>query len=145
VERECKMFVWRDGPSIELHEVRNGTVDYWLARLHPGEPVLVFDDDTADLVAKAVLTDDGRIQFDRVFDATFVVMTRVRAVPSCALDEIDKRGTHTNEQTGDAIGRHRTLVARQVKAALEKAIKAAAKMGMSRGDLLRGLREVGST
>lgn len=140
------MFVWRanDEEGIELLETRDGAMDYWLARLHPGEPVLAFDDDTGEMVARVELTSDGRLKFDRAFDATFVVLTRVRGVSSCALDEIERRGKMTNEQVGDCIGRHRTLVAREVKRALEKAMGAAEHVGMTEDDLLKGLRELGA-
>jgi hypothetical protein len=142
VEREVKLFVHGD----ELHEVTNGTIDYWLRFVRPGEPVLVFDDDSNALAARAQVTTDGRVLLDRELPAStfMVVLTRVRGVSSCALDEIDRHGRLTNEDTGNAVARHRTLVAREVKRALGKAIRAAGEMGMSEADLLRGLRELGA-
>ena len=145
VERECKVYVERDYTMVS---VRTGALAYWLERLHVGEPVLVFDDDTADLVAKADLTADGlkldRDLPERVFvSSSALVLTRVRGVSSCALDEIDRRGKMSNEQVGDCIGRHRTLVGREVRKALGKAVRIAEGFGMSEGDLLSGLRELG--
>jgi hypothetical protein len=145
IEREVKVYVSADG---SMHEVRMGTLDYWLARLHVGEPVLVFDDD-AVLIAKAKRLADGTLAMDRalpervVQSAAAVVLTRVRAVESCAL-EVAGRGMNTNTQTGDALGKHRTLMARYVRRALAKAVRVAAQMGMTEGDLLRGLRELGA-
>ncbi len=144
IEREVKLNVWHGPDGVELHEVRNGTLDYWRARLHEGEPVLVFDDDTAGLVAKARLEGE-RAMLDRELpDSTFmVVLTRVRGVSSCALDEAEL-GARTNTQIGDAIGRHRTLTGRIVPSAMARAIEVAEEMGMSEHDLARGLRELGA-
>lgn len=63
--------------------------------------------------------------------------------PSCALDLAD-RGPMTNTQMGSALGRHRTLPARILRRALGRAIENAEGMGMSRDDLLKGLREIGA-
>lgn len=114
LERECKAYV-HDG---ELHEVRHGTLDYWLRYLRMGEPVLVFDDDTVEVVARAELTQDG-LKMDRALPAeTFmVVLTRVRDVSSCALDLAREGHPMSNEEVGSAVARHRTLVAREVKRA----------------------------
>jgi hypothetical protein len=125
----------------------NGQAVWDAMRLREGERLRIVSQ-SCNWATHATLT-DGALVLDReplVGEVCAVTITRVRisgAVPSCALDEIDRRGKHSNEQTGDAIARHRTLVARQVRLALGKAIKTAAKMGMSRGDLLRGLREIG--
>ena len=147
VERECKVYVERDYTMVS---VRTGALAYWLERLHMGEPVLVFDGDTAELLARAKLTADG-LALDRdlpphVFAASSaLVLTRVREVASCALDEIDRRGRMSNTEVGDCIGRHRTLTARIVPRAFEKAKAQAMEMfGMSEADLLRGLRELGA-
>ena len=143
LEREVKVYA----AEGELLEVRNGTLDYWLARLHVGEAVLAFNDN-AELIAKGRSRAAGELEFDRalpVGTSSAVVLTRVRGVASCALDEIEKRGEMSNEQVGDAIGRHRTLTARIVPKAFEKAKRVAAEMfGMSEADLLRGLRELGA-
>jgi hypothetical protein len=138
VEREVKVYLGRgeDG-GIEISEMRSGTLDYWLERLNVGEPVLAFDDDTGELVAKAKLKADGALVFDRdVPESLFasssgVVLTRVRGVSSCALDLADA-GKHSNDAVGDAIGRHRTLAAREVKRAMKK-VKA---MGFDLRDLV---------
>ena len=140
IEREVKVYA----AEGELLEVRNGTLDYWLARLHVGEPVLAFNDN-AELIAKGRLRAAGEMEFDRALPVgtiSAVVLTRVRGVASCALDEIEKRGELTNEQVGDAVGRHRTLVGREVKRATGRAVEAAGRMGMSADDLMAGLREL---
>lgn len=62
--------------------------------------------------------------------------------PSCALDEATQ--ARTNEEAAGRLGRHRTLIAREVKRALGKAMEIAESMGMSEGELLRGLRELGA-
>jgi hypothetical protein len=145
IEREVKVYV---GAEMELHEVRAGALEYWLAHLRMGEPVLVFDDDSGEQVARARLTRDG-LALDRelppgvVSSSSAVVLTRVRGVPSCALDEIDMHGRMSNEQVGDRVARHRTLIGREIKSALAKAIANAEAMGMTSEDLLRGLREMG--
>lgn len=146
VEREVKVYIDKDGL---LWNVRKGGLEYWLDRLHLGELVLVFDD-AATLLTKAKLTADGlamdRALPDSVYgSSSALVLTRAREVASCALDEIARHGKPmTNEQVGDAIGRHRTLVAREVRKALGKAARVASGMGMTEGELLRGLRELGA-
>lgn len=62
--------------------------------------------------------------------------------PSCALDETTR--PLTNEEAAKRLGRHRTLVARENKGALEHAIEIAEGMGMTSEDLLKGLRELGA-
>jgi hypothetical protein len=123
VEREVKVYVGSDG---EMMEMRSGTVDYWLAHLHMGEPVLVFDDDSGEMLAKAQMRAGLELVLDRELPARVftspdgLVLTRVRQIESCALDLIERGQVMSNEQVGDAIGRHRTLVARVVKEALGK-------------------------
>jgi hypothetical protein len=146
VEREVRAYIHAGPEGVDLYETTHGAMDHWLRFTRPGEPVLVFDDDTSGVVARAQVMQDGRVKMDRELpESTFmVVLTRVRAVASCALDEIDRCGRLTNEQTGNALARHRTLIARENKRALEKAIRVAATMGMTAEDLLRGLRELGA-
>jgi hypothetical protein len=62
---------------------------------------------------------------------------------SCALDVADK-GKASNQETGDALGRHRTLVGRESHNALPRAREVAEEMGMSEAELLAGLRELGN-
>jgi len=161
VEREVKVYIDRDGG---LFNVRAGMLEHWLNKLHYDELVLIFDEDAlaraardglalnddarrACLLARARLTPDG-LAMDRALpehvygSSSALVLTRVRGVPSCALDEIDRVGEHTNEQTGDAVGRHRTLVAREVRRALGKAVRAAGEMGMTEGELMQGIAEL---
>jgi hypothetical protein len=57
-----------------------------------------------------------------------------RHVPTCALDEIDRLGAMTNEQTGDRIGRHRTLAARVLRRAVKRLRE---EHSMTGDDLLR--------
>jgi hypothetical protein len=152
LEREVKVYVH---PDLSLSEVRNGTLDYWLAHVHPGEPLLAYDTVTLGLgdepllLAQCELTADHHsVKFDRelpeyvINGSSALLLRRVRPVSSCALDEIDRHGPMSNEQVGDHIGRHRTLVARENKDALEHGIANAAKMGMSKGEFLAGLREL---
>jgi hypothetical protein len=62
--------------------------------------------------------------------------------PSCALDCADK-GPMSNEQIGEALSRHRTLIGKDVPDAMESAKAKAAELGMSEADLIAGLRELG--
>jgi hypothetical protein len=146
LEREVRMWLHRGDEGIELHEVRDGSVDYWLKYVRHGEPVLVFDDDTDQVVARAAVTSLG-IKLDRSPPETtvLVVLTRVRGIESCALDAIKRKGgSMSNEEVGDAVGRHRTLVARENLKALEKACRRAVDMGMTRSDFAEALRQMGA-
>ena len=58
--------------------------------------------------------------------------------PSCALDEAER--THTNDEVGYRVNRHRTLVARDCKKGLDNGDHNARRMGMSKGDFPAGLR-----
>lgn len=62
--------------------------------------------------------------------------------PSCALDEAS-RGPLSNEQVGEAIGRHRTLVAQVNKDALAHAIEEGKARGIAPADLLDALMGMG--
>jgi hypothetical protein len=154
IQRQVKVHVSRTDEGYTLHEIRNGTLDHWLGYLHDGEPVTAHDtyqiaDEPPLLVANA-RAQGGALVFDRelpeyvISGVSGLLLTRVRPIASCALDLIERHGKLTNEQTGDAIGRHRTLVARVVRSAMDRAIEVAAEMGMTEGDLLRGLRELGA-
>ena len=135
-----------------MREVRNGTLDYWLSRLTVGELVVAMrerEDDRPEVLARCRLGQDGRVAFDgELPDAVLsssdcVTLVRARPVSTCALDLIEQHGKLTNEQTGQALARHRTLVAREVRSAMRKAIESAERMGMSSEELLKGLRELG--
>jgi hypothetical protein len=153
-ETEVKVYVSRDEDgAYVLGEVRNGTLDYWLSRLTDGDLIIAMrerEDDKPEVLARGKLRADGAISFDRelpedvVTSSDCVVLVRARPVASCALDLIDQHGKLTNEQTGEALARHRTLVGREVRSAVEKAKEIAADMGMSDDELLRGLRELGA-
>jgi hypothetical protein len=149
VEQEINVWIHMDIDGLSVNESRHGTFDYWLKHLRVGEPVHVIDNDLASplygqAIAHAWLTPERDLKFDRYPDRMFVMLRRVRPVMSCALDLIDRHGKLTNEQTGDALARHRTLVAREVRKAMRKAITNAEALGMSQDDLLRGLREMGA-
>jgi hypothetical protein len=127
VEREVKVYV---NAEQEMLEIRHGTLDYWLAHLHMGEPVLVFCDDTGEMLAKAQMRKGSELVLDRELPARVftspdgLILTRVRAIESCALDLIERGQVMSNEQVGDAIGRHRTLVARVVKGGAGRVLEA---------------------
>jgi hypothetical protein len=55
-----------------------------------------------------------------------------RFIPTCALDEIERRGKMSNEEIGALIGRHRTLA--------ERVIKNAARALIAKGGTIQGLR-----
>lgn len=61
--------------------------------------------------------------------------------PSCALDGREK--PQENAEVGEQYGKHRTKVGRDVRKALEHAKRVAAELGISEGDLLLGLKELG--
>lgn len=143
IEREVKLWVT---PELDMLEVREGTLSHWLSHVRPGEPVLVFDDDTSQVVAKATVTQDGQLKLDRdITDGVvMIVLVRVRELESCALDAIDKRGqAMTNEEIGRALARHRTLVAREVAKALRRAVEEAEERGISREDFVATLIAMG--
>jgi hypothetical protein len=149
VEREVNVWLHMDVDGLSVNESRHGAFDYWLKHLRVGEPVYVIDSDQdsplyGQAIAHAWLTPEHELKFDRYPDRMFVLLRRVRPVSSCALDLIDRHGKLTNEQTGNAVGRHRTLVAREVRRAMEKAKVAAKAMGMTEQELLRGLMEIGA-
>ena len=60
---------------------------------------------------------------------------------SCALDAADG-GELTNEQAGAVVGRHRTLIGREVPKAKRRMVKNAERLGMTEQDLMAGLREL---
>ena len=124
----------------------NGVETWRTMRLHEGEELRIVAQDGT--WATRAHYRQGAVVLERqplVGQLVAVLITRVRGVPSCALDEIDRVGRPmTNEETGDAYARHRTLSARDVRSALGNAVRAAAEMGMSEADLLKGLRELGA-
>lgn len=143
IERECRVYITADGRILDVQGF-----DYWLEHVRVGEDVLVFDDDSGAVVAKARVAVGG-LAMDRALpeqlinSASALVLMRVREVSSCMLDEIARLGKMSNEQTGDAIGRHRTLVAREAKSALRKAVRTAEAMGMEREDFMGALMGMG--
>jgi hypothetical protein len=142
LERHCKGWIEVD----EAGEMLCINVDQqqWRGmRLHDGEALRVVSEDGGYATTATWIADE--IKLDRVppFMTVALLITRVRGVPSCALDEIDRLGEMSNEQTGDAVGRHRTLVAREVKRALAKGARRASEMyGMSEAEFVAGLREL---
>jgi hypothetical protein len=129
VEREVKLYVstGADG-GYEFHEIRHGTLDYWRAHVHRGERLRVFDGD--GIVSAGHLRADGAIELevalpvDIVYSPRAIRLVRVRPIESCALDLIERGQVMSNEQVGDAIGRHRTLVARVVKGGAGRVLEA---------------------
>jgi hypothetical protein len=61
---------------------------------------------------------------------------------SCALD-VAERGRGGNQRVGHAAGRHRTLVAREIKSALVKASDTAEEQGVDREDFVEALMKMG--
>lgn len=96
-----------------------GTWEMFREHTHDGEPLEVRDDN-GKLCGAAELVPEGAKFRALIGHPLVVVLRRVRGVPSCSLDLIDKHGRMTNEQIGDAVGRHRTLVAREVRRAAIK-------------------------
>lgn len=162
LEQTCRMNVYwnADGRVDELepvvtvnaegkpiHLFRKWWVGSWETmreRLHVGERLEVYDENEKR-IGNAYWMPDDSIGFDVNIYATAVYLVRPRPVSSCALNCIKQAGrAMTNSEVGDVLGRHRTLIARETKRALEKAKRIAAELGMSEADLLRGLRELGA-
>lgn len=117
IERECKVVLVRDDEG-RITDV--DTYEGWETfreHTHDGEPLEVLDD-AGKVIGAAELTAEG-VRLKGVQGGYVVTLRRVRGVPSCALDEADK-GPRSNEQVGDAIGRHRTLAARVIRGGLIK-------------------------
>lgn len=152
LERVCKVWVERgdDGKMLNLHAVYESEWDQFATRLHVGEAIDVMEGEYAvgDMnprrVMGARLGPTGSVVLEREPDAGLFMLTlvRVRGVESCALD-MAKRGKLSNQEIGDGLGRHRTLVAREVKSALGKAGDVAEEMGIDRADLARALMAMG--
>lgn len=159
IEREVKVYVTRESDGYEVQEVRKGTLDYWLSYIRMGEAFTVWEGyryatnegpGIGHFLARARreqsgLVFDRELPDDKLQSSDCVVFVRAREVSSCALDEIEKHGKMTNEQCGNAVARHRTLIGKEIPKAFEKAKRNAERMfGMSEADLLRGLRELGA-
>lgn len=123
LERRMKCWVERgeDGRMLNLHACYEGEADLFMARLHVGEPIDLLDgevitgEETLPRIMGARLSITGNIMLDREPDGLFMfTLQRVRRVESCALNVAD-RGVNSNQEVGAALGRHRTLVAREVK------------------------------
>jgi hypothetical protein len=115
----------------------------WAAmRLHEGEALRVMSEDGT--WTTHAWYRDGAVVLERAPQRPVlaVTITRVRGVPSCALDEIDRIGVHSNEQAGDALGRHRTLIAREGRKAAAHAIEVAKGMGMTEHEFMQGFAEL---
>lgn len=119
-----------------------GTWDMMADALYIDEPIDVFND-RGERVCGAKYTSSGALVFDAKPNAIVVTLRRVRGVPSCALDEIEKHGKMTNTQIGDALDRHRTLIAREIKGASRKACQRAEDMGIDQVDFVRALMSMG--
>jgi len=120
-----------------------GTWDMMSETLYVDEPIDVYND-LGERVCGARLTADGQLAFDGSPGGAIVVtLRRVRLTESCALDAIARHGKMGNQAIGDCIGRHRTLVAREVKGALAKAIETGEDMGIERHELMGALMRMG--
>lgn len=142
LERRCRVWVERDehGRFVTLHAEYESEWEHFKERLHMGEAIDVLVD--GERVGGARMTPDG-VALNHEPQWSFAVLQRVRGVASCALDEIARRGKHSNQQAGDAVGRHRTLVARELKDALRKACETAVEMGMDAEDFVGALMGMG--
>jgi hypothetical protein len=154
-ERHCRAWLEFDsagqlcavnvyGDHMQSGSAGNGDAVFDAMRLHEGEELRVVSDDGK--WATRAKWKVGAIVLERaplIGQVVAVLITRVRPVSSCALDEIQRHGKMTNEQIGDAIGRHRTLVARQAKVALRKAVQTGREVGIEPEDLLGALIQMG--
>lgn len=124
LERTCMVVLVRDdeGRVVGCDTYTSttqpvGTWELFRQYTHDGEPIEVLDEE-GRLCGAAVLTPEG-IRFRHLIGGYVVTLRRMRGVPCCALDEAD-RGPRSNEQVGDATGRHRTLAARVIRGGLIK-------------------------
>ena len=125
-----------------LKNRRVGTLDTMLPYLRVGEPIDVYND-IDERVCGARLTDAGTLAFDRKPTEAVLTLVRVRGVESCALDSIARKGKHSNQEAGECLARHRTLIAREGRGAARKATETAEEMGMSRMDFMEALTRMG--
>lgn len=147
LERYCSVWLERsdDGQIVAVNAVREGEWDQFVGALHPGERIEA-QNDNAVVVANADVRgvgEDVSVVLDRDPGEFMLRLVRVRGVPSCALDVIERKGKMNNEQVGDAIGRHRTLVAREVREAIRKGLETAEEMGIEQDDFVGALMRMG--
>lgn len=121
LERRCQVWTERDNDDriVAVNALYENEWDNFFRALHPGEPIEAQRDD-GTVIAMVDIKPDQSIVLDRDPQEFLFRLVRKRGVPSCAMDEILRNGKMSNEQVGDAIGRHRTLVAREVRRALVK-------------------------
>lgn len=133
LERRCSVWVERDehGKFVTLHAAYENEWNHFRERLHMGEAIDVLVDGAR--VGGARMTPDG-LALDHEPQWFMATLQRVRGVSSCALDLIEKHGPMTNQEIGDAVGRHRTLVAREIRRAGMKLRRA----GVDLRDLMQG-------
>jgi len=143
LERRCTVWVERgdDGKVVALNAVREGEWDQFAAALHAND-VVEARNENGEVVAMVRIGNEN-IALDRDVRDFVLVLTRVRGVESCALDAVKRYGKMGNQAIGDCIGRHRTLVAREVKGALAKAIETGEDMGIERHELMGALMRMG--
>jgi hypothetical protein len=152
LERYCAVWVERDNDDeiVALNACREGEWDQFIAALHIGEDVDA-QNENGDVVAKVNIrrepsNDDEpvyAIGLDRDPGEFMLKLVRKRGIESCALHAIARMGRMSNEQAGDCIDRHRTLVARELREAVTKACETAEEMGMEREDFVRALMSMG--
>lgn len=148
-ERHCRAVIKLDqtgqvcaidvvGDHLSTTANGNGDEAWGQMRLHEGEQLRVVAEDGT--WATRAEWRSGAVVLKRAPLVTCAVLiTRVRVTPSCGLDLIERHGKLTNQQIGDGIGRHRTLVAREVKAALRKLIEEGKRQGVEAMDLMRAI------
>lgn len=143
LERYCTVWLERDdaGVLVAVNAVREGEWDQFVGALHPGERVDAVNDN-GDVVARADIRGEC-VVLDADVQEFMLKLVRKRGVESCALDVIKRHGKMSNQTIGDAIGRHRTLVAREIKEAVVKACDTAESMGVDREDFVRALMGMG--
>lgn len=143
LERHCTVWVERDdGRVIAVHAVREGEWDQFFAAMHPGEPVEAVL--SGRKLADVRIGEDESVAFDRDPGEFMFELVRVRGIPSCTLDEIDRHGKMGLEQIGDALGKHRTLAGRELRSALRKALDKAEEIGMDAEELMGALMGMGA-
>jgi hypothetical protein len=163
LERACKVSMEKDsdGKMVGLTAVHEGELDLFLERLHVGEPIDVVDGHlekgqafaalkNLPRVMGARLAPTGSIAFERepsgAVTSYVFTLVRVRGVESCALHAIDKAGGRamSNQESGDALARHRTLIAREARNAGRKIKRAAERLGIDVQDVMAALTRMGS-
>lgn len=155
-ERRCRVWTEKDesGKFLALHAAYESESDLFLERLHAHEPIDVLRgmvdegepfraSESHPRVMGAKMTTTGVLAFEAELTEFSYTLVRVRGVESCALNMIDRIGKCSNQESGAGLGRHRTLVARELRGATRKAIERAADVGIEAEDLMKTLMQMG--